>query len=511
LIFGVEIRGIKIQSLMLQNTKKQIAYRKDVSLKYRAIKSGFWAGLLRVAEKGFITIRLIFLARILAPRDFGLIGITLLIISILETFSQTGFQEALIQKKEKVENFLDVAWTILALRGFVLFNMLFFAAPYFSSFFNVPEAIPIIRTISFVILLNGLNNIAVVYFQKELQFNKQFLFQLSGVFADFIVSISAAIILKNVWALVFGVLACYLTRFIVSYLILPYRPRINFDLKKGKELFGFGKWIFGSTVLIFMIMQGSDIFVGKILGVAALGFYQIAYRLSNIPATEISNVISKVTFPAYSKLQNDMLKLKEGFYKTVQFTVFISMPLTGGIFILAPQFVMIFLGPKWMPIITAMQILVFWGMIRSIASTMSPIFNALALVKIVTLLSALKLIILAILIYPLTINFGIVGTSIAVLISSICITPITCYIVIKRIFKSSFVYFLKITLLIPAISTILMVSILSLSVIRSDSLPNFILLVFSGASIYLLSCYVLDRYLKYGMIDNLKLVRAGLK
>ena len=99
-----------------------------------------------------------------------------------------------------------------------------------------------------------------------MEFNKEFIYQLAGTLADFIVAISAVLILRNVWALVLGLLAGNITRCFVSYLIHPYRPRLNFALEKVKELFGFGKWILGSSILFFLITQGDDIFVGKLLG-----------------------------------------------------------------------------------------------------------------------------------------------------------------------------------------------------------------------------------------------------
>ncbi|MCD6270366.1 oligosaccharide flippase family protein, partial [bacterium] len=265
------------------------------TLSQRVVKGGFWVFLLRIVNRGFSLIRLVILARILSPNDFGLMGIALLTMATLDTFSQTGFQQALVQKKEDIKSYLDSAWTVLILRGFILFAILFFIAPYAAIFFDAPEAKSIIQVIGFAVLLQAFTNIGVIYFQKELEFNKQFIYQLSGTLADFIVAISAVLILKNVWALVLGLLAGSFARFVVSYLIHPYRPHLSFDLGRAKELFGFGKWVLGSSILVFLITQGDDIFVGKLLGVAALGFYQMAYRISNMPATEITHVISQVT------------------------------------------------------------------------------------------------------------------------------------------------------------------------------------------------------------------------
>ena len=167
------------------------------TLSERVVKGGFWVFSLRITQQVFSLIRLIILARILSPNDFGLMGIALLVMATLDTFSQTGFQQALIQKKKDIKSYLDSAWTVLILRGFVLFTILYFIAPYAAIFFKAPEAKPIIQVIGFSVLLQAFTNIGVIYFQKELEFNKQFIYQLAGTLADFIVAVSAVLILRS--------------------------------------------------------------------------------------------------------------------------------------------------------------------------------------------------------------------------------------------------------------------------------------------------------------------------
>jgi O-antigen/teichoic acid export membrane protein len=148
----------------------------------------------------------------------------------------------------------------------------------------------------------------------------------------------------------------------MSYLIHPYRPRLSLARKELQELFGFGKWLLGSGVLVFLVTQGDDLFVGKVLGPAALGLYQMAYLISNLPATEISRTMAQVAFPAYSKLQDDLPKLKDSYLKALHLTAFFSIPLAMGIFVLAPDFTKVFMGEKWMPMVPAIKVLAFAGL-----------------------------------------------------------------------------------------------------------------------------------------------------
>lgn len=486
-----------MRKLNIKKTINNLA-KPGENLSQRTVRSGFWVFSLRIVQQLFNLARLMILARILAPHDFGLLGIALLTMATLETFSQTGFQAALIQKKEDIKSHLDSAWTVLILRGFILFTILYLIAPYAATFFNAPEAKSIIQVIGFSILLQAFTNIGVIYFQKELEFNKEFIYQFAGTLADFIVAVSAVLILRNVWALVFGLIAGNAVRCVVSYLIHPYRPHFSSDLGKAKELFGFGKWILGSSILIFLLTQGDSIFVGKLLGVTALGFYQLAYRISNMPATEITHVISRVTFPAYSKLQDDIPKLREAYLKVLQLTAFLSFPIAGLIFVLAPDFTMIFLGEKWVPMVPAMMVLVWWGVIRGLVGAISPVFMAIGRPKIVTKLQAVQTVLLFSLIYPLTVHWDIFGASLAVFLSALAMFFIRNHILIKAI-NCKILEFYK-PIFIPVILTLISIlSIISLKMFVIESVDMYFFFSFIGVFILLFGflSYIADRLLDY--------------
>lgn len=451
---------------------------------------------------GFI--RTIILARLLAPEDFGLLGIALLSISMLETFSKTGFDSALIQKKENVEPYLDTAWTVSALRGIVLFSILLFSAPLIARFFNTPAAVQVIRVIALFTLLAGLRNIGILFFQKELEFNKQFSYEFSATLVDLTVAITLAFILRNVWALVWGGLAASLVRLVLSYVLHPYRPTISIDREGFRDLFGFGKWVLTSGILVFLVTQGDDILVGKLLGVTALGLYQMAYTLSNLPATEVTHVISKVTFPAYSKFQDDVPRLRQAYLRVLQLTAFVSFPLAGGILIFASDFVRIFLGNKWVPMVPAVQVLVLAGLVRSIAATTGPIFHATGKPKIDTMWQIVRLLVLSTFIYPLTLRLGILGTSIAVFLSIFSAT-IGFLVETVKIIKCD-VKILAIVIILPLLKTSIVV--VSVVIYQNYAISinglHLLLIAVLSLSYYLLLTYFTERTLNYGIYSLIK-------
>ncbi len=427
-------------------------------------------------------------------------GIALLTLTALETFSRTGFYTALIQKKEEIDSYVDSAWTFTVLRGVILSGLLYCIAPVVADFFNVPEGKLIIQIIGISIFMDSLTSIGIVFFRKELQFNKLFIFQLTGNLADFTVAVSAALLLKNVWALVLGKLAGSLTRVIASYLLHPYTPRMKFDWSKARELFIYGKWILGSSIVMFLLNQGGDIVVGKLLGATILGFYGMAGRIPNLTAGELTGVIAATTFPAFSKLQMDISGLRRAYLKVIQLTSFIAFPVAGLSIFLAFDFTKIILGDKWLSIVPAMQILAGWGLLHSIGSASGPIFKAVGRPDLETKFQGLSMIILGILVYPLTKMWGMEGTALSVLLTVSIISPIT-FSFILRIIHCRFHEFIKM-LLVPLFSILFAIApliVVKSRILKEANLFTFSFLIILGLALYMVAMQVVDYLTNYGL------------
>jgi O-antigen/teichoic acid export membrane protein len=432
-------------------------------------------------------------------------GLAMLAITALETFSETGFNAALIQKKDNAEAYLDTAWTVAAVRGILLFVSILILAPVVSAFFNSPNSLMIIRAIAILTLLSGFNNVSILLFQKQLNFRAIFSYEFFSGVVDLIVSITLAVILKSVWALVWGGIAGQLVKLIMSYLLHPYRPKIFLQKEKFLELFGFGKWVFISSIVILLSTKGDDIIVGKILGIAALGLYQMAYTISNLPATEISQMISRVTFPAYSKIQDEMSTIRVAYLRVLKLTAFISIPTVGCIFILAPEFTFLFLGSNWVSAVPAMKILALSGLIRALISTMSPVFGSIKRPEINTKCQIVRLAFLTVTIYPLANGWGIQGAAYSALVSSLAASVLYSYY-LKNVVKITLKNLLS-NLLIPSMNTMLTIAFIFFlkTQIQIVTPWQFVLCVLIATATYIfLAGMLFDRYLNYGMYRLIK-------
>jgi O-antigen/teichoic acid export membrane protein len=476
----------------------------------RASKGVFWVFLLRAVQLLLQTVKLMVLAHLLDPYNFGLMGIALLTMAVVETFSTTGFEAALIQKKEDIRSYLDVAWTVLVFRGFVLFTLLYLIAPHAATFFDEPEAAPIIRVVGISVVFKALTNIGVVYFQKEMEFHRTFVHTLSGTLADISVAIPAAFLLRSVWALVFGSLAAAIVRLVVSYVIHPYRPHLSFNNRQFRELFGFGKWLLGSTVVVFLARQGDDAFLGKVLGASALGFYQMAYRFADLPGSEVG-VLSRVAFPAYSKLQGDIAKLKTAYLKMVGCVSFLCLPLAGGIFALSPEFTQIFLGDKWMPMVPVLRILIISGMIKVPMDTCGALFNGMGRPDISFRLVLVRVITLAVIIYPLTMRWQITGTALAVVLAIYASVPIWLFGTAKLI-KAGLADYLRM-LWPPLIGTVGMCLVLfGFGVfIDQSQLAGFLCSVLTGVVSFLGFMFLIQELADYAVLREIKSLFDSLR
>jgi len=474
-------------------------------LSKKVVKGFAWIALGKGLEQLLLLAKLILVARFLTPYDVGLWGIALLVFYIVEILSQLNFQHSLIQKPGEIQKYLNIVWTVLILRGLVIALVLYLTAPFAANFFSEPSTELLIKALCLVVLFQSFSNVATISWQKELEFNKQFIQQAVGTFVDFLTTVTFLILLKSVWALAFGFLLKHLTQFFISYILHSYRPRLSNNFGSIKELFHFEKWLWVSGILMFLFMQGDHLIVGKFLGIAALGFYQLAYRISNTPATELTWIISQTTLPAYSKLQDNVGLLKDGFEKVLNTTMLLCLPLCGLIFIMAYDFVNIFLGERWLPMVTPMRILTFFAISRSIGYVTGPIFLAVGKPRVITQLQSIRVICLLAFVFPLAFYFNIAGVSLAVTISALIGSSLAIYH-LSRTIDFGFGSFLK-TMVIPFTGVFFMAAgilLLKSYFLYPPSFKTFFGVCFMGALIYLTVTYFMDKALGWNNFHRLK-------
>jgi O-antigen/teichoic acid export membrane protein len=473
-----------------------------------AVTSGVWEGSLNSLNRLVQLTKVAILAQLLPPKEFGLLGIGFLTLAVFESFSQFGINKALIQQKERnVDRYLDTAWVLQILRGALLFGLIFFIAPYAAAWFGEPRATNVIRALGIGPLLLGLKNPGAVYFKKNLQFHLRFAQIMSGTLINFVVAVALGVILGNVWALVAGAVVGNVASFLVSYRLHEYRPGFEFSPELARELIDFGKWVFGSSIAGFLQGQGDDIFVGWFFGATPLAFYQMAYRFSNAPATELSDVINSVTFPTLSQVQENYEKLRNGYFRSLRFSTFLAFPASFGIVLVAPAFVRVVLGQEWLPTVPIMQALAIWGMLRALDSTNFSVMYALSHPDLVLKLKSLRVLLIGAGIYFGADRFGLVGVTMVLIVAGVIVAPIGIYLTLQ-LMDASARRCVRI-LAYPFLGSVIMAGVLFYvrdMVPFPTPLLELASLIFLGALVYSVCVFLATRFLGYGVEEDIKAV-----
>lgn len=411
---------------------KYLFHRSD-SLSIRVARSLFWATALPLCSRLLSLIRTIILARILIPEDFGLFGLGFTFITLLETFTSPGLQDAIIQKKNETNKDLNTAWTFHIIRGIFLVIVLFLTYPLLANYFNEPIIKKILPFLSLYFIFKGFSNIGTVYFQKDLEFHKRFFYIFTGAFFDVIISIILAIVFKNFWALVWGCLVSEFVMMILSFIFSPYRPKLQLNVKTLNELFKFGMWVWGLGIISFFIFRADKFIIAKLVGSAALGFYIMANRFADITAINIGRVFSTVMFPAYSKIQNDVSRLKNGFLANLEIILFITLPITIILVISPSEIIKFLLDEKWLPSANPLRILAIASLLRALMTPCSSLLKGIGKPSVEFILSLIRAGITFVSAIFLTKYEGITGTACAILFGVLFIYPMWIYFIIKFI------------------------------------------------------------------------------
>lgn len=391
-------------------------------------------GGLRGSTRILAFIKILILARILSPNEFGLFGIAMLFLSLLEIISETGVNIFLIQEGDEIDSFVDTAWIVSIIRGILIALILFLFSPVISHFFNSPQSLNIMYAISIAPLIRGFINPSIVKFQKNLLFAKEFIFRFLIYFLDASVAILVALVTHSALSLVYGLLAGAIFEVFASHLFVKPNPRLKFVKDKLKLIIKRGKWVTFAGIFNYLFENIDDAVVGRLLNTTYLGTYQIAYKVSSLPMTEVSDVIQKVTFPVYSKMAEDKERLKKAFIKSLLATSIAVLPIGLILFFFSQEVVLILLGPKWLSVVPVIKVLSFFGVVRAITETTYPLFLSLKKQKYVSIITLFSILGLIITIFPLVKNFDIVGAGFSSLTGALFAIPITVYL-LNKIFK----------------------------------------------------------------------------
>ncbi|HUG06692.1 MAG TPA: lipopolysaccharide biosynthesis protein [Candidatus Limnocylindria bacterium] len=340
------------------------------------LRAAAWAFAATAGTRAITLVALAILARLLAPRDFGLLAFALVYLAYAETIGDLGTTVALIYWPDRREDVAQLTFLVNIAMGVAWFLLTLALAPVIASFFDNPEAAPIVRTLAFAFLIKSLGNTHDGLAQKDLRFRARAIPELGLATTKALISIALAVAGFGVWSLVWGHLAGLAAWTAGAWAIVPWRPRFAIPRGLIGPMVRYGRGIVAVNVIAAVVHHADLIVVGRMLGSAALGFYQIAYKIPEASITVVIWVAAKVLFPAFSRLEGSVDDLRRAYLKALQYVSFVTVPMAAGLYVSARPLVLVFFGPRWEAAIPLLQWLAVYMGVRSLGTHAGDILKA---------------------------------------------------------------------------------------------------------------------------------------
>ena len=329
------------------------------SLKQKTTKGLFWSSVERFSNQGVSFIFSIILARILAPSDFGIIAMIGIFFAVAQSFVDSGFSNALVRKTDRREEDLSTCFYFNIGVGIVAYIVLFLIAPFIADFYNQPILSPIIRITGFGVVLNSLCVVQQALFTIKIDFKSQAKVTLSATIMSGIVGVVLAYQGYGVWALVWQGVVMSLVRMGLLWLMSKWRPKAGFSKDSFHYLFGYGSKLLASGLLDTIYNNIYPIVIGKFYSPAQLGNYSRALSFAQLPSSNITSILQRVTFPVLSTIQDDLPRLQTNYRRLLKLSAFIVFPLMMGLAAVAFPLIRVVLTPKWEGCSLYLQIICF--------------------------------------------------------------------------------------------------------------------------------------------------------
>ena len=370
------------------------------------------------------------LSHYLSPADFGVVAMAGLFIEFLTILVERGVGQSVIQRAELDRISLNAAFWLSAVMGILLTAVTLAAAPLASAAVGQPGLTPVLRWLAFGFLFACLASVPTALLQRDFQFRLLAIRRLLGAAAAGIAGVTFAVMGLGVASLVVQALVQGAIALVVAWLAVSWRPGITVSRSALNEIGRFTVAITGIEVLTFLSRHSDDMMVGTFLGVRALGYYTVGYRVLLYAIELLTATISAVALPAFARLQDDKAAMRRAFYRATRLSAAIAVPAFAGMAVLAGILVPLLFGPQWRPSIPVMQVLAVVGILQSVTY-----FDRSALIAAGSTRLELLLTLVAtignVVAFAIAVQFGIVAVAVSFLIRNYSFWPIRIRALVK--------------------------------------------------------------------------------
>lgn len=337
-----------------------------MSLKKLAVSGMVWTFAEQFGTQLISFVIGIFLARLLLPSDFGTIAMFGVMMGIASILIDGGFASSLIRTSDINEKDLSTVFWFNVIASVILYIIIYIIAPYVAAFYKLELLTTVIRAYCTILIISSFVAIQRIRFVKNLNFKQSFIIKLPSLIIGGICAIILAYKGYGVWALVYSAILQSCISTIQYWLYSNWRPKMIFDKTKFLYHFNFGYKMTLSGILEIVFVNIYTIIIGKLYSPLQLGYYNRADSLQQLPVSNISNALNKVTYPLFAKMSHDDAKLKIVYQQLLRVVIFIIAPVLIAMVVLAQPLFSFLLTDKWLPAVPYFQILAIAGILYPI-------------------------------------------------------------------------------------------------------------------------------------------------
>jgi O-antigen/teichoic acid export membrane protein len=317
------------------------------SLKHKTVKGVLWSGAERFSVQGVNFLVMLVIARILDPKDFGLIGMLAIFMAVAQSLIDSGFSQALIRKQDRSEVDNSTVFYFNIVVSIVLYFILFLIAPLVAEFFNEPLLCRVMRVLCLIVVINSFAVVQRAIYTADINFKVQAKASFIAAVVSGIVGVTMAVTGHGVWSLVWQQLVNAFVNVLMLWMFSTWHPKLVYSWASFRDLFSFGSKLMVSGLIDTIYNNLYQLVVGKVFSATSLGHFTQAKSFTNLPSANITTILQRVTYPVLCTLQDDDEKLRKDYRQLIRLGGFVVFPLMCGLAGVAYPLVEVLLGAKW--------------------------------------------------------------------------------------------------------------------------------------------------------------------
>jgi O-antigen/teichoic acid export membrane protein len=351
-------------------------------------------------------------------------------------FRSFGIGPAIVYQKSDIQKTLNTAFIMESIIGLILFLLILIFSPLFATFFDEKALINVFRVLGLTVLLHAFTTAPGMLLEKELKFRARVIPEIVSSIVYSITAIVLAISGLGFWSIIFGSVVSAFSGLVTTWIVFPGSLKIEFDKSIAKDLLNYGKHVLSISIISFLILNLDYIAISKIVGNEMLGFYFLAYNITNFQSNTLGRIFNRVFFPIFSNVRNDREMLKRLYFGAFKYISMVVIPFSFILLVMAREITTLVYGGKWIPMIGVIQILSFYGLFRTLGSFSGIFFLATGEPKVVNKNIIIQLILVSIIIFPATMYYNLIGTALIVTFSIVVTSILLIALSAKRLSQS---------------------------------------------------------------------------